>query len=146
MRYTTSRFGTLNVDSEGILLFPDGLIGHQQLRHFVLLSESNNPAVGWLQSLRDPEFAVAVVTPQRFVPGYKLRLHRSQLASLPWGADDRSVVLAIASKHDHLLTLNLKAPVVINLDRCLGRQVLTADDQPIQYALTEQPSFLRKIA
>ncbi|HEY6563057.1 MAG TPA: flagellar assembly protein FliW [Pirellulaceae bacterium] len=146
MRFKTSRFGMLDVDTDGMILFPDGLVGHPGHRHFVLLSEANNPAVGWLQSLSDAEFALAVVTPHRFVDKYALRVHRSQLASLPWAPSDRSVVLAIVSKNNGVLSLNLKAPLVINLDRCLGRQVVTADDQPVQHVLSDQPALLRKIA
>ncbi len=147
MRFKSSRFGVLRVDANGILLFPEGLVGHEQHRHFVLLSESRNKSVGWLQSLRDPEFALAVVTPQSFVPHYQLRVHRSQLDTLPWGPDDQSLILAIVNKNaQNTLTLNLRAPLVINLDRCLGRQVVTADEQPLQFAIPAQPSFLRKIA
>jgi flagellar assembly factor FliW len=146
MRFRTTRFGTLKIDSEGILLFPEGLVGHDRLRHFVLLSESNNPVVGWLQSLNRADFAVAVVAPQHFVENYTLKLHRSQLSALPWAPTDPAVVLVIASRHDDHFTLNLKAPIVINLDRCLGRQVVTADDQPIRHVLSAQPEILRKIA
>ena len=146
MRYKTNRFGTLEVDPDGILLFPEGLVGHDGLRHFVLLTESSNPAVGWLQSLRNPDFAVAVVTPQEFVKGYALKIHRSQLSSLPWSAHDRSLVLTLVSRHDEMFTLNLRAPVIVNLDRCLGKQMITADDQPIQFPLSDSPAILRKIA
>jgi flagellar assembly factor FliW len=146
MRYATSRFGTLQINTDAILLFPDGLVGFEQHQHFVLLSEVDNDAVGWLQSLSDPQFAVAVVTPHHFVSRYTLRLHRSQLSSLPWGPEDRSLVLAIVAQHEGRLTANLRAPVVINLDRCLGRQVITADDQPVRYPLPIQAERLRRTA
>jgi len=40
----------------------------------------------------------------------------------------------------------LKAPVVINLERRLGRQVVANGDQPVQYELISQPAPLKKSA
>ncbi|HMC10031.1 MAG TPA: flagellar assembly protein FliW, partial [Pirellulaceae bacterium] len=45
------------------------------------------------------------------------------------------------------LTLNLKAPLIINLDRRLGRQVITTDEQPVALPLVPAPpALLRKSA
>jgi flagellar assembly factor FliW len=51
---------------------------------------------------------------------------------------DEAYVLTVVSSSDGDLTLNLKAPLIINLDRRLGRQVITSDDQPV--ALTLNPA------
>jgi flagellar assembly factor FliW len=41
----------------------------------------------------------------------------------------------------------LKAPLVINLDRRLGRQLICTDDQPMQFRLaTASPAQLRRSA
>jgi flagellar assembly factor FliW len=55
-------------------------------------------------------------------------------------------VLAIVGKNDRGITLNLKAPLVINLERRLGRQVITNGDLPLQYPLSAEPMPLRKSA
>jgi len=44
------------------------------------------------------------------------------------------------------LTLNLRGPVIINLNRRIGRQLITSDEQPLQLALPRIPLRLRKIA
>ena len=146
MQFHTSKFGTLEIDSQRIILFPDGIVGFESHRHWVLLSEDNDDSIGWLQSLSDGELAFLVVTPQRFVEGYEMKLHRSQLLTVPWSREDRSLTLAIVSDHDGTLTANLKAPILLNVDRCLGRQVIVADDQPLQHVLYSQPAPLRKSA
>ena len=146
MNLETSRFGTLEVDPGRILLLPDGLVGMPSDRHWVLLRESSTEAVGWLQSLTDPELALPVVAPQRFVLNYRLRIHRREVASLPWSPRDQVMVLAIVSKTSGLLTLNLRAPVMVNLDRLLGRQVVSCDEQPLQYVLPNQYAPMRQVA
>ena len=146
MKCDTSRFGQLDIASDRIILFPDGIIGFAEARHWVLLSEGEDDSVGWLQSLTNGDLAFLVVTPHRFVEDYSLKIHRSQLMSLPWAPEDRSLTLAIVSDHGGRLTANLKAPLLVNIDRCLGRQVLVADDQPVQHVLTQDSAPLRKSA
>ena len=146
MKCKTSRFGELDIASDRIILFPDGIIGFEDKRHWVLLSEGEDDSVGWLQSLNDGALAFLVVTPHRFVEDYSLKVHRSQLMTLPWSPEDRSLTLAIVSDHEGRLTANLKAPLLVNVDRCLGRQVFVADEQPVQCVLTQKPAPLRKSA
>lgn len=146
MRIDTANFGRLEIDPQSILLFPDGLMGFESVRHWVLLSESEDDAIGWLQSLDDPKLVFSVITPHRFVPNYTLRIDRAQFAALPWSSSDESIILGLVSHHDDQFTVNLKAPVIINLQRGLGRQVVVADDQPLQYALPGQSDRMRKSA
>jgi flagellar assembly factor FliW len=146
MEFNTSRFGTLQIDTDAILLFPEGVIGFPAQRHWVLLREGKSPTFGWLQSISDPELAFAVVTPTAYAPDYQLRFHRDEVATLPWSVTDETLVLAIVSRNDDYLTINLKAPLLINLDRCIGRQLMTCDDQPLQYVLPNQHVSMRKSA
>jgi len=55
-------------------------------------------------------------------------------------------VLTIVGKNEEGVTLNLKAPLVINLERRLGRQVITNGDQPLQHPLHRPTAPLRKTA
>jgi flagellar assembly factor FliW len=68
------------------------------------------------------------------------------LAQLQLAEVDRAFVLTLVSRNHHGLTLNLKAPVLFNLDRRLGCQVVTSDDQPLQWDLTVPILKLRQSA
>ena len=135
MQIETTRFGSVSIEAEDILLFPLGLFAFENIRHWVLLADADNESVGWLQSISDPATALPVVSPRRFVPDYQIRVGRSQLAPLELAGPDQAYVLAVVGKAGERLTVNLKAPLIINLDRRLGRQVITNDDQPLQMAL-----------
>ena len=67
MQISTTRFGTIAVDVDDLVHFPHGLIGFEESRHWVLLADPANTAVGWLQSADRPSTALAVVSPRRFV-------------------------------------------------------------------------------
>ena len=81
----TTRFGNLHVASEDLFSFPAGLIGFEQLQQWVLLADAQNDAVGWLQSASHADIAIAVVSPRRFVPDYRVHVAQSNLASLELG-------------------------------------------------------------
>ena len=146
MQIFTSRFGTVDVEADDVLLFPLGIAGFEHVQQWVLLADADNDAVAWLQSVKQPETALAVVSPRRFVPDYQVRVGRTQLSGLNMAAPDDACVLAILARHQGQLTLNLKAPLVINLDGRLGRQVITTDEQPLQLDLAGINASPRKIA
>jgi flagellar assembly factor FliW len=146
MQIFTSRFGTVDIEADDLLLFPQGIAGFEHVHQWVLLADADNDAVAWLQSIQDPSIAMAVVSPRRFVETYQVRVGRNQLAGLDMQAPDDACVLAILARNDGRLTINLRAPLVINLDRRLGRQVVTTDEQPLQMDLAAIGASPRKIA
>ena len=146
MQISTTRFGTLAVDVDDLLHFPHGVIGFEECRHWVLLADPNNSAVGWLQSADRPAIALAVVSPRRFVEGYRVRVGQSQLSTLALAEQDRLYALCVVNKQSGSCMMNLRAPILINLDRRLGCQVVTTDEQPLQAELTDPPVQLRKSA
>lgn len=147
MLIKTTRFGTIEIEADDILLFPQGLLGFEDCRHWVLLADADNDSVGWLQNIARPELALAVVSPRRFVPGYEVHVPTSQMVALQLSEIDQAYVLTVISRNDGHLTINLRSPLIINLDRRLGRQVVTSDDQPMQYRLAPvEPNVLRKSA
>lgn len=147
MHIDTSRFGAVQIEADDILLFPHGLIAFEDCRHWVLLSDAENESLGWLQSVSRPEVALAVISPRRFVPGYQVRVGRSQLAPLELAQFDQAFLLTIVSQEEQTLTVNLKAPIVVNLDRRLGRQVITTDEQSVAHQIGQRVRpLLRKSA
>ncbi|HZZ26857.1 MAG TPA: flagellar assembly protein FliW [Pirellulales bacterium] len=146
MRIDTTRFGSLDIEPCDLLHFPAGLMGLENCRHWVLLADAENDALGWLQNSSSPEIALAVVCPRRFVPEYQVRVSRGELAPLALAEIREAQILAIVGKNELGITLNLKAPLVINLQQRLGRQVITNGDLPTQYQLVGGSGPLRKSA
>lgn len=147
MQIATTHFGPVEVEIDDILLFPRGIVAFEDCRHWVLLSDEENPALAWLQSVSRSEVALPVVSPRRFMPGYTVHVSRGQLQTLEFTQFDQVYVLTVVSSSDGDLTLNLKAPLIINLDRRIGRQVITTDEQPVALPLvTGPPALLRKSA
>ena len=146
MEIVTHRFGRIVFDAEDVICFPAGLLGLEQCRKWILLADANNSTIAWLQNVEQPEIALATVSPRRFVPDYRMRVARQELASLKLRDVREAQVLVVVGKTERALTMNLKAPVVLNLQQRLGRQVITNGDLPVQHELADGPAALRKTA
>jgi flagellar assembly factor FliW len=146
MDVLTTRFGTLSVPPQDELFFDQGLIGLEDCRRWVVLTDSENPALGWLQSIEHGHIALGIVSPRRFVSDYQLRVDRGELQSLELATEGDAEVAVIASRQTNGLTLNLRAPLVINVGNRRGCQVVAKDSYPVQFSLTSATIPLRKTA
>jgi flagellar assembly factor FliW len=153
MRINTQRFGTLSLNAEQLFLFPQGLIGMETLRQWALLPDQDNPSVAWLQSASRGDRAIAVISPRAFFADYQVHISRRELASLHMRPGAEVYVMTSVSGHVGKLTTNLRSPILLNLSRRLGCQVITNDDQPIQQqlplAIAKQPKvadIVRQVA
>ena len=161
MDVATTRFGTVSVQEEDLLLFERGLIGLEHCRNWILLADGQSGSLGWLQNVDHGEVAVGIVSPRLTVPDYQLRVASNELKGLQLDglttdglvantAKDIQVV-AIVSRQPEGLSLNLKAPLVINVQTRQGCQVVSRDDYPVTHLLTApsarpMTTELRKIA
>ena len=146
MQITTSRFGRIEIDAGDVIRFPSGLPGLEDCREWALLADSSNEALGWLQCISRPQVALAVVSPRRFVPDYQVRIPRSELTPLALSDIRQAQVVSVVGTTGTSLTLNLKAPIVINVEARTGRQVVASGDLPLHYELTPNRQPLRKSA
>jgi flagellar assembly factor FliW len=146
MDITTIRFGTVTIEQEDILTFVDGLIGMEDCRQWALLADSQNDALGWLQSLDRSEVALAVVSPRRFVPDYKVRVGRRDIEPLGLPSAEDAQVLAILNQVNDTLVINLKAPLVVHVGERVGRQIVAKDDHAVQHPVHGVTLRLRRTA
>ena len=135
MNISTTKFGSISIEEADVLTFVDGLIGMEDCRRWVLLGDSENTALAWLQSLERPEVALGVVSPRRFVPDYQVRVAKREIAPLGLENPNDAQVLVIISNAGGALALNLKAPLVIHLAGRVGRQIVARDDHAVQHRL-----------
>ena len=146
MRISTTRFGRIDVETDDVLHFPSGMPGLEGCREWALLADATNDALGWLQSTNRSDIAIAVVSPRRFVPDYQIRIPRSELTPLRLSDIGQAQVLVVVAQGSRSLTLNLKAPIVINLEARTGRQVVASGELSMQHELTIHQPTLKKSA
>ncbi len=126
----TSRFGAVSLTAEDILEFPEGILGFANLKKFVLLDDPNDEIFAWLQSCEVPGIAFPILEPELFVQNYHVVLTKHDMEALSMSPNDSTRYFAIITIPDDatLMTANLKAPVVINIDKRVARQCVLQDN------------------
>lgn len=124
---TGTRFGAIEFDDLDVLTFREGLIGFPSLRKFLLLTQDVDSPFQWLQSIDEPGLAFLLTDPAHFVTGYEPELDDAQAERL--GLTEatprllRTTVRLIGQPAEEL-SLNLAAPIVLNLEQRIGKQVV----------------------
>lgn len=134
----TPRFGPVPLRQENIFSFPEGLVGFSEHTHFVLLNPSKEEgAFFWLQSLENAGVAFPLVEPSLFYPEYKIRIPVHDLAAIRIKNEKHAQVFVVATvppREGKEIWLNLKAPVILNKVKKMGKQViLENEDFPLRY-------------
>jgi len=126
MELRTSRFGTLQVEEREIYTFERGLPGFEQHKAFVIVSPEEDEPFAFLQSVSDPELAFIIVDPFLFYRDYDFELSDAVAEELKIESPEQVVVRAIISIRGELesATINLVAPIIINAEARLGKQVV----------------------
>jgi len=126
----TTRFGLVELNSEDILIFHEGLLGFRDLRQFVMLDDPNDDIFAWLQSCELPSIAFPVLEPELFGHIYTADLNKTDLESLKMQAGEPPTFFSIITIPDDptQMTANIKAPIVINLKKKIARQCVLQDN------------------
>lgn len=127
MLLDTKRFGQIEIDENGILDFPEGIPGFEDVKKFVLLGSSDeNSLFQWLQSVDNTELAFVVIEPKRIWPDYEVDVDEDDVKML--GIDNESKVLVfsivVVPEDVEKMTANLKAPILINTFNKRGKQII----------------------
>lgn len=127
LKIKTSRFGELDIQSSAVIDILAGLIGFPQYHKFVMI-EYTAP-FSWLQSVESPELAFVIVNAAEFGDNYTFELPKGD-RDLDITPDDEVAIFNIVSIRPNAgdSTVNLKAPVIVNLRNRKARQVIL-DDQ-----------------
>ncbi len=128
MKVETYLFGTVEISPEKIIHFPNGLVGFEQNKRFMLAHEESNdhPASYTLQSLDDPNLALQIVDPATLGFSYELALSDAENALLQSPAPEDVAVMQVLFRQEEdgkaSIASNLRAPLVINTAARLGLQ------------------------
>ena len=119
------------------IAFTDGIPGFEACRRFVLLTSDALAPLQRLESIEGPPAAFLGIDPRLVMTDYRCSLSDNDRQALEADADTTLLWLAIISEAQGVLYANLRAPIVINPQRMIGRQVLPDEGlYPIRHPLT----------
>ena len=148
MKIKTKLFKEIEVDESKLINFPQGIIGFPELTDFLLVHDSESEGgIRWMQSIQEPAFAMPVIDPLIVMPDYNPSIEDDLLKPLGDINDDNTLVLVtITVPHEiENMTVNLKAPIIINSANRQGCQILLeSEEYKIKYPIYETLKKLKE--
>ncbi len=128
MKLQTRIFGEIEIDESKKLIFDQGIIGYPEFKEFFLLCDvdrKSDSTIRWLQAVADPCFALPVIDPLIVRESYNPMVEDEVLKALG-DLDSEFVVFTTIRVPSDItqMTVNLKAPIVINAVTQKGCQVI----------------------
>jgi len=130
MKVTTRLFGDIDIAEDKIIHMEGGIVGFPDLKQFTLIYDKekgdDHDTIMWFQSLDEPQFAMPVLVPTSILPEYNPIVNDELLAPLGELNDDNLYCLVTVKVPSDLtkMTINQKAPIIINTDTMKGAQLI----------------------
>jgi flagellar assembly factor FliW len=128
----TRYFGELDIEESGIFHFSHGVPGFEGVKRFILIdNEEESSPFKWLQGVDEPKPAFVIVDPFAIKNDYEVNLSDEVLRELEIKDAGTVSVYCIVVVPDDIskMTVNLQAPLIINIASHKGRQVILDTDR-----------------
>ena len=140
MEIKTRIFGDVTISDDKMISFPNGIVGFPDLKDFALIhdeEQGDQAGIRWMQSVQEPNFAMPVINPLVVKEDYDPMVDDELLAVI--GKGENILVLTTITVPTDLskMSVNLKAPFVINVDTRKAVQVVLEDDLPVKFYVYE---------
>lgn len=137
MKITTAYMGEVEIYPSQIIKFEHGLPGFEDEKEFIQLPLSEGSAYQVLQSLNTAGLAFIITSPYAIIADYNFDLEDSVIQALDIKSADEIAVFVIVSLKDTLekSTVNMKAPIVLNIENQKAKQIILEEDYAIRHQL-----------
>lgn len=118
----TNQFGELEFTDDNIFYFEQGMLGFEHLKHYILINDETTEPFQWLISVDEPNTGFPLIDPRvidlTYDPGEEANFNKY-------------VILAVLTLQDNMgnLSINLKAPIVLDGDLSTGKQIILHSDR-----------------
>ncbi|KGR76501.1 flagellar assembly protein FliW [Ureibacillus sinduriensis] len=130
MNIETKFLGQVEIKEDEMLTFEYGLPGFPELKKFVLLSLDADLPLAVLQSIDEAQVGFVVAYPFLFKKDYVFDISDEDKEDLKIESEEDVIAYSIVTLKETFpeSTLNLLAPVLINKNKKLGKQVVLQDN------------------
>ena len=133
MKIETSRFGSLDLLEDKIIHVPSGLFGFPGSKRYTLLEHKKGSPFLWLQSVDNGSLAFVLIDPLLVTPDYEVQMSPQDMKELeitdaPDGIQTLVIVNIVPGEKVEL-TANLLGPIVINVRKKVGKQIILSDSR-----------------
>ena len=139
MKFESTRFGEIEVDPDVVIVFERGLPGFPECTQFIVMDHDRETPLKWLQCVDRPEVSFLIVEPEQILAAYQLDIPQQVLNLLELEGTENPADIAIfvlLNADEDRLTANLRAPVVVNVQKRRAHQMILEDaDVPLRHVI-----------
>ena len=132
IKIQTKPFGEIEVNELQVIDFPEGILGFDFIKKFVILdTEDEGSPFKWMQAFDEKDLAFVIIRPVDFMEKYDLLISQSDLETVKAESVDELLVFAIVTipENPEKMTANLQGPIIINVEKKLGRQAISMSER-----------------
>ncbi len=143
MKIQTKYFGEIDLTEEKIITLDKGLIGFDEFKQYTILydcEKEDGTNISWFQSVDEPTLALPVINPLIVKEDYNPVVEDEFLDALGDINEENLVILITMTVPEDIkeMTVNLKAPIIINADTRKGAQIIVENqDYEVKYKIYE---------
>jgi flagellar assembly factor FliW len=126
MKIATKFFGVIEIEEQELIVFNHGIPGFEDFHRYIIKRYKDQSPFLVMQSTEKADLAFILIELEQIVPGYSIDLDDNIVAELKLSQPDEAIVRVIVTLPEDVskATVNLVAPIVINLKTGLAKQVI----------------------
>ncbi len=141
MKVKTRDFGEIEVDDRAVIRFEDGLPGFPEEKELFLIEDDEDNTIKWLQSVNNEETVFPVMDVYQVCPEYNPLAEKDELDDIGSINEECLEIVNILTVPEDFkrMSVNLRAPIVINHKTKKGKQIiLNNDDYEVRHFLYDK--------
>lgn len=131
MNLGTKYHGVREYEEKDVISFPKGLPGFDNLKRFIIFPVEDNEIFSVLHSIEDENIGFVLVSPFDLIDDYEFEIENEVIDRLRITNKEDILVQNIVTLNSTLekITINLRAPIIINIKENLGEQIILNNEK-----------------
>lgn len=140
MNIKTRDFGYIAVNEEDEITFTCGMYGFEEYKKYVILKDSPEDDVMYLQSLENSDLSFVLIDPYAVAAGFDPSVNEEDLNDLETASESelKFLVIAIIKEEIKDSVVNLKSPIALNPITRKAKQVILQNSYPLRYNILQE--------
>lgn len=133
--------GKITYDENEIIKFEKTILGFDKSKRFILKDVNENDFFKILQSVDEPEVGFIVISPFEVENNYEINLNNEVINTLKIKEANNVLLYSLVTLNSKIedITVNLKAPIVININNKKAQQfIIDKEKYKIKHPLIKE--------
>ena len=104
--FSNRELGTFEYEEKHVIQFPEGIIGFEELKRYIVVDDVDSEPFRWLVSIEDPDLIFPLLDPGL--------VRKDYTSMLPSGSARTVFLIASLKESPDESTVNLRSPILID--------------------------------